>query len=111
MWHVYGMCVLLYFSLVCLRVCAHAFTKFKVHCGSAFEPGASGLPYYCTPPVCVPDVIGALAVWRQTTTTTIKKVLTRRIPKSIIHFPLPSHGGPHFCKFQDNLVISLIDSG
>jgi len=30
-----------------------------------FEPGASGLPYYCTPPVCVPDVIGALAVWRQ----------------------------------------------
>jgi len=20
----------------------------KVHCGSAFEPGASGLPYYCT---------------------------------------------------------------
>ena len=28
----------------------------------AFEPGDSGLPYYCTPPVCVPDVIGALAV-------------------------------------------------
>jgi len=24
----------------------------------------SDLPYYCTPPVCVPDVIGALAVWR-----------------------------------------------
>ena len=37
----------------------------KVHCGSAFEPGASGLPYYCTPPVCVPAEIGALAVWRQ----------------------------------------------
>jgi len=36
----------------------------KVHCGSAFEPGASGLPYYCTPPVCVPAVIGGLAVWR-----------------------------------------------
>jgi len=36
-----------------------------MNCGSAFEPGASGLPYYCTPPVCVPDVIGALAVWRQ----------------------------------------------
>jgi len=32
-----------------------------VHCGSAFEPGASGLPYYCTPPVRVPVVIGALA--------------------------------------------------
>ena len=41
--------------------------KFKVHCGSAFEPGASGPPYYCTPPVCVPDVIGALACGGKTT--------------------------------------------
>jgi len=32
--------------------------------GVPCEPEASGLPYYCTPPVCVPDVIGALAVWR-----------------------------------------------
>jgi len=56
--------VLVYFSFVCLHVCAYAF-KFKVHCGSAFEPGASGLPHYCTPPVNVPDVIGALAVWQQ----------------------------------------------
>jgi len=28
-------------------------------------------PYYCTPPVCVPDVIGALAVWRQNNTKKI----------------------------------------
>jgi len=28
------------------------------------QRGASGLPYYCTSPVCVPDVIGGLAVWR-----------------------------------------------
>jgi len=56
------MCVLFYFSFVCLHVCAYA-SKFKVHCGSAFEPGASGLPYYCTPPVYVPVVLGALAVW------------------------------------------------
>jgi len=41
------MCGLFYFSFVCLHVCAYAL-KFKVHCGSAFEPGASGLPYYCT---------------------------------------------------------------
>ena len=27
-------------------------------------PAASGLPYYCTPPVNVPAVIGVLAVWR-----------------------------------------------
>jgi len=38
-----------------------------MNCGSAFEPGASGLLYYCTPPVCVPDLIGALGVWRQNT--------------------------------------------
>jgi len=56
----FWMCILFYLSFVCLHVCAHAF-KFKVHCGSAFEPGASGLPYYW----CVPDVIGALAVWWQ----------------------------------------------
>jgi len=36
----------------------------KVHCRSAFDPGASGLPSYCTPLVCVPAVIGGLAVWR-----------------------------------------------
>jgi len=29
-----------------------------------FESGASRFPYYCTPPECVPDVIGTLAVWR-----------------------------------------------
>jgi len=28
----------------------------------AFGPGASGLPYYCAPSVCVPDVIGVRAV-------------------------------------------------
>jgi len=32
---------------------------------NAFEPGASRLLYYCTPPVTVPAVIGARAVWRQ----------------------------------------------
>jgi len=53
----------IYFSL---HVCAYAST-FRVHCGSVFEPGASGLPYYCTPPVTVPDVIGVRTVWRQNT--------------------------------------------
>jgi len=57
-------CVLFYVSFVCLHVCVYA-SKCKVHCGSVFEPGASGLPYYFTPPVCVPDVIGVLSVWRQ----------------------------------------------
>jgi len=57
------MCVLFYFSFVCLHVCAYA-SKFKVHCGSAFEPGTSRLPRYCAPPACVPAVIRRLAVWR-----------------------------------------------
>jgi len=30
-----------------------------------FQPGASGLLCYCTPPVCVPAAMGALAAWRQ----------------------------------------------
>ena len=60
------MCVLFYFYFVCLRVCAYAL-KSKVCCGCALGPGASRLLYYCTPLVCVPDVIGALAVWRHDT--------------------------------------------
>jgi len=41
------MCILFYFSLVRLYVCAFAIHSM-LHCGSAFEPGTSGLPYYCT---------------------------------------------------------------
>ena len=53
-----------YFSCIRLHVYAFAIDSM-VHCGIAFEPGASGLPYYCTPPVCIPAVFGALAVCRQ----------------------------------------------
>jgi len=45
-------------------VCAYAL-KFKVHCGSTFEPGASGLP--STPHVCVPN-------WRMCGDETTKKM-------------------------------------
>jgi len=34
-------------------------------CGSAFEPGVSGLLVTAPPSVCVPDVIGVLTVWIQ----------------------------------------------
>ena len=57
------MCVLFYSSFVCLYVYAYDF-KSQVHCGSALRPGASGLPYYCAPLVCVPAVLGELAVWQ-----------------------------------------------
>jgi len=40
------MCILFYFSFVCLYVYAYYF-KSKVHCISALRLGASGLPYYC----------------------------------------------------------------
>jgi hypothetical protein len=30
----------------------------------SIQPGASGLPYYSTPPLCIPPVLGALPVWR-----------------------------------------------
>jgi len=38
-----------------------------MNCGNAILPGASGLPYYCTPPVSVSDELGPRAVWRQNT--------------------------------------------
>ena len=44
----------------------------KEHCRSAFEPDAFGLPHYCTPRVCIPDVIGALAVWRHSITKKLR---------------------------------------
>ena len=34
----------------------------------SIQPGGSGLPYYCTPPVCVPAVLDALVVKRLSTT-------------------------------------------
>jgi len=73
----WSICVLFYSSFVRTSAYANVYFKTKcecirqinihrseVHCGSVFEPGGSSLPYYCTPPVCVPDVFGALAVWR-----------------------------------------------
>jgi len=39
-------------------------------------PGATGLPYYCTPHVTVLDVIGVRAVWRQNTMKQKTKVDT-----------------------------------
>ena len=50
-----------------------------MNCGSAFELGASRLPNYCTPPVCVLAVLGALAVWRQNTN---KKIAFHVLPLS-----------------------------
>jgi len=56
------MCFLFYVSFICLHVYAFAI-YFMVHCGSAFEPGASGFLITALPSECVPAVICALAVW------------------------------------------------
>jgi len=45
------MCMMFYVSFIWIHVYAFAI-HFMVHCGSAFEPGASGLPYYCAS-ICV----------------------------------------------------------
>ena len=51
-----------YLKTTCECICEISIHRSEVHCGSAFEPGSSGLFYYCTAPVCVPAVLGALAV-------------------------------------------------
>jgi len=78
------MCVVFYVSVIWINVYAFAILSM-VHCGSAFEPGASGLPFYCTPPVCVPAVLGALALWWHKK----KKRVLNPIPGILIRCPIP----------------------
>jgi len=44
------LCILFHFSFIWLYVYSFAINSM-VHCRSAFEQGASGISYYCTPPV------------------------------------------------------------
>jgi len=71
-----------YFTLprhtTCVRSCctwrascvAAKHTKNQKYIAEYLRAGTAGLPYYCTPPVCVPDVIDALVCGDKTTTTT-----------------------------------------
>ena len=45
---------------------------------------SSGVPYYCTPPVCVLDVLGLLAVWRKNKNKTKKRLYTRMCVPDVI---------------------------
>jgi len=47
---------------ICVCVCVGIQGPLR-ECRSIWS-GASGLPYYCTPLVCIPAVIELLAVWR-----------------------------------------------
>ena len=52
--------------LFCLYICVCVY--LQIHCPlrecRSIRPGASGLPYYYALLVCVPAVLGLLAVWR-----------------------------------------------
>jgi len=78
------MCVLNYSSFVCRSAYAYV-CKSKVLCGSAIRFGRAlpGIPYYCAPLVCVPDVIGVLAVWWH----------NKKKKKQFQEKPFPSWGG------------------
>jgi len=63
----------LFLHVACLRMCGLCIPLLPVYLrlrtfsnprSIAIRPGASGLPCYCALLVCVPDVIGLLAVWR-----------------------------------------------
>ena len=51
--------------LFCLYICVCVYLQIQGplrECRS-IRPGTSGLPHYCAPLVCVPAVLGLLAVW------------------------------------------------
>ena len=52
------LCVLLCCFLCCFCVCTDDSESIPP------QPGACGLPHYCTPLVCAPTIQGGLAVWR-----------------------------------------------
>ena len=57
--------VLLYSSFVCISAFAYIFKiQGPLRECRSIRPGAFGIPYYCAPLVCVPDLIGLPAVWR-----------------------------------------------
>jgi len=55
-------CVLCSISFLCDDMCMRLPLSPRSIAG-VLRPGAFGIPYYCTPPVTIPDVIGGLAVW------------------------------------------------
>jgi len=88
-------CVLFFSSFVCTSAYANVYFKTtiikqnikiiilqnnihvsEVHCGiecRSIRSGASGLPYYCAPLVCISEVIELLAVYRHNKPKTQKK--------------------------------------
>ena len=55
-------CLFLFRLYIC--VCVYLQIQGPLRECRSIRPGVSGLPYYCAPLVCVPEVIGLLALWR-----------------------------------------------
>ena len=58
------LCVLFYSSFVYTCVCVFLHIQSPLRECRSIRSGASGLPYYCAPLVCVSEVIQLLTVWR-----------------------------------------------
>ena len=81
--------------LLCLYVCVYLYLQIQgplQECHS-IRQSASGLPYYWTPLVCVPEVMELLAVWRHNKPKTKnQKPISSLIPAYVYlnmytHFP------------------------
>jgi len=57
------LCILFYSSFVYTCVCVFLHIQSLLRECRSIRSGASGLPYYCAPLVCVSEVIELLAVW------------------------------------------------
>jgi len=57
------LCVVFDSSFVCTRVCVFLHIQSPLRECRSIRSGASGLPHYCAPLVCVSDVMELLAVW------------------------------------------------
>ena len=57
------LCVLSYSSFLYTCVCVFLHIQSSLRECRSIRSGASGLPYYCAPLVCVSDVMELLAVW------------------------------------------------
>ena len=86
-------CILFYVSFIWLHVYVFAI-HFMVHCGSAFEPGASGLPYYCTS-ICVRSWCN----WRASLWIRNPKKKCR-VPVRVPHAPIWEEGSCTYCAEQ-----------
>jgi len=72
---------------ICVCVCLQIQGLLREFCSICL--GTSRLPYYCTPLVCIPDVIGLLVVWLHI------KPKTKNLP-SLCGVKQPKKKGPYY---------------